>query len=86
MGIWVSFTRWKSSYLVLTSDAVKKNIIVLPKSVTHTRILSNLKGTVAAAEKLTEEDIATLDAVEANGKHLRVVTPPWGAFFMLHYV
>lgn len=55
-----------------------KNIVVLPKSVTHTRILSNIRGSLTALEKLTGEDIAELDAVEANGKHLRVVTPPWG--------
>lgn len=57
---------------------VAKNIVALPKSVTHSRILSNLKGTLAAAAKLTKEDIAQLDAVEDTGKHVRVVHPPWG--------
>jgi len=63
---------------VLIGYLLAKNIIVLPKSVTPSRILSNIKGTLAAAEKLTKEDIEQLDAVEANGKHVRVVTPPWG--------
>ncbi|KAH8082830.1 Aldo/keto reductase [Cristinia sonorae] len=63
---------------VLIGYLVAKGIVVLPKSVTPSRILSNIKGTLAAVEKLTKEDIAELDAVEANGKHVRVVTPPWG--------
>ncbi|THH32093.1 hypothetical protein EUX98_g2092 [Antrodiella citrinella] len=63
---------------VLIGYLVAKNIIVLPKSVTHSRILSNIKGSLAAAKNLTKEDIEQLDAIEANGKHVRVVTPPWG--------
>lgn len=47
--------------------------MALPKSVTPARILSNLKDTVAAAEKLTPEDLKLLDGVAAGGKQKRWV-------------
>ncbi|TCD62167.1 hypothetical protein EIP91_007273 [Steccherinum ochraceum] len=66
---------------VLVGYLVAKNIVALPKSVTHYRILSNIKGTLAAVAKLTKEDVEQLDAVEGTGKHVRVVRPPWGTLF-----
>ncbi|EIW78172.1 Aldo keto reductase [Coniophora puteana RWD-64-598 SS2] len=63
---------------VLLGYLLKKDIVVLPKSVTPARIKTNLDNTITAYEKLTEEDVAVLDAVAANGKQKRLVTPPWG--------
>lgn len=45
--------------------------MVLPKSVTPSRILSNLKGTLDALPKLQKEDLAKLDGVAASGKQKR---------------
>lgn len=58
---------------VLLGYLVAKNIVTLPKSVTPARIKSNLEGAVAAAKKLTREDIAKLDGVAASGKQNRYV-------------
>ena len=66
----VSFT--VHLYLTLLL-AVAKGIVALPKSVTPARILSNLKDTVAAAEKLTPEDLKVLDGLAAAGKQKRSV-------------
>ena len=44
---------------------------MLPKSVTPSRIASNLKGGIAAAEKLDKDDIGTLDGLAASGKQKR---------------
>ncbi|EIW54704.1 Aldo/keto reductase [Trametes versicolor FP-101664 SS1] len=63
---------------VLLGYLVAKNIVTLPKSVTPARIKSNLEGAVAAAKKLTKEDIAKLDGVAASGKQNRLIQPPWG--------
>ncbi|KAK7685526.1 hypothetical protein QCA50_011392 [Cerrena zonata] len=63
---------------ILLGYLVAKGIVALPKSVTPTRILSNLKDTVTAAEKLTPEDIKLLDGVAAGGKQKRFIMPPWG--------
>lgn len=48
-----------------------KGIVILPKSVTPARITSNLTGALAAAEKLTKDDVATLDGVAPGGKQKR---------------
>ena len=58
---------------------MKKDIVVLAKSVTPARIASNLPGALAAMKKLTAEDVEKLDGVAATGKQKRFVTPPWGA-------
>jgi glycerol 2-dehydrogenase (NADP+) len=50
---------------------VAKEVVILPKSVTDTRIASNLSGSLTAARKLDEDDIATLDKVAASGKQKR---------------
>ncbi len=54
---------------------MKKGIVVLPKSVTPSRIASNIKGAIAAAEVLTEANITQLDEVAPGGKQKRYVLP-----------
>ncbi|KAI0765933.1 Aldo/keto reductase [Trametes elegans] len=63
---------------ILLGYLVAKDIVTLPKSVTPARIKSNIDGALAAAKKLTKEDIAKLDGVAASGKQLRQIQPPWG--------
>ncbi|ATY63858.1 glycerol dehydrogenase [Cordyceps militaris] len=58
---------------ILISYHVNKGSVVLPKSITPSRIRDNLK-----AIPLPEEDVALLDALAANGKQKRVNTPLWG--------
>ena len=55
-----------------------KDIVVLPKSVTPSRISANYDGAIAALKALTKEDIEKLDKVAAAGKQKRFITPPWG--------
>jgi hypothetical protein len=55
---------------------VAKGFVVLPKSVTPSRIASNLKGAIAASKALTKEEIERLDGVAAAGKQKRYVLPP----------
>jgi glycerol 2-dehydrogenase (NADP+) len=57
---------------------VAKDIVVLPKSVTPSRIESNLTGALEAHSVLTPEDIKILDGVAAGGKQKRFIMPPWG--------
>lgn len=52
---------------------VAKGYVVLPKSVTPSRIAANLKGPVPASKALTKEDIEALDGVAAAGKQKRFV-------------
>lgn len=54
-----------------------KGYVVLPKSVTPTRITSNLQGAIAAYKALTKEDIEQLDGLASAGKQKRFITPPW---------
>lgn len=61
--------------------SVKKDVCVLPKSVTPSRITSNLKGAIDAYSKLDAGDIAKLDGVVSTGKQKRLVSPPWGVDF-----
>lgn len=56
---------------------IAKDIIVLAKSVTPSRIASNYTGALTAAKKLTKEDVERLDGLAAAGKQKRFVTPPW---------
>ncbi|WVW81122.1 hypothetical protein I302_103113 [Kwoniella bestiolae CBS 10118] len=58
---------------ILISYHVNKGTVVLPKSVSEKRITDNRK-----VIKLSEEDIAKLDALAANGKAKRINTPLWG--------
>ncbi|KAF8069235.1 NADP-dependent oxidoreductase domain-containing protein [Lyophyllum atratum] len=62
---------------VLIGYLVAKGFVVLPKSVTPSRIASNLTGALAAAEKLEAADIAELDGLAAGGKQKRFIMPPW---------
>jgi glycerol 2-dehydrogenase (NADP+) len=57
---------------------VKKDLVVLPKSVTPSRITSNLNGALAVYAKLETADVEKLDGVAAAGKQRRLVSPPWG--------
>ncbi|EGO04097.1 hypothetical protein SERLA73DRAFT_175858 [Serpula lacrymans var. lacrymans S7.3] len=63
---------------VLLGYLLAKDIVVLPKSVTPSRVEANFEGVIAAYGKLTAEDVATLDGVAASGKQKRLITPPWG--------
>jgi glycerol 2-dehydrogenase (NADP+) len=58
---------------VLVSYQVNRGVVVLPKSVTPSRIDANLKTV-----RLDTDDMAKLDGLAANGKQQRVVAPPWG--------
>lgn len=62
---------------------VARGIVVLPKSVTPTRIEANFTGALTAYDKLTSHDVAKLDGVAAGGKQKRFVTPPWGMCYFL---
>lgn len=50
---------------------VAKDIVILPKSVSPTRIASNIKGAITAAQKLDKSDMEKLDGVAASGKQKR---------------
>ncbi|KAG6865497.1 hypothetical protein C0991_002096 [Blastosporella zonata] len=52
---------------------VAKGFVVLPKSVTPSRIESNLTGSITALEKLTAADTSELDGLAAGGKQKRFV-------------
>lgn len=58
-----------------SASTVAKGIVVLPKSVTPTRIASNFIGALAGAEKLDTLDIEKLDGLAANGKQKRLAIP-----------
>ncbi|KAG6844501.1 hypothetical protein H0H87_006387 [Tephrocybe sp. NHM501043] len=62
---------------VLISYLVAKGFVVLPKSVTPSRIASNLTGSVTALAKLDAGDITELDGLAAAGKQKRFIMPPW---------
>lgn len=62
---------------VLIGYLVAKGFVVVPKSVTPSRIASNLTGPLAAAQQLDSADIAELDGLAAGGKQKRFITPPW---------
>jgi glycerol 2-dehydrogenase (NADP+) len=66
---------------VLLGYMLSKDIVVLPKSVTPTRIASNMKGAITAARKLDRSDMEKLDGVAASGKQKRFIMPPWGVDF-----
>lgn len=62
-----------SAATVLISYQVNRGCIVLPKSVTASRIEANLK-----AIALSKEDMGILEGMAAAGKQQRVNTPLWG--------
>ncbi|GFZ51928.1 Glycerol 2-dehydrogenase (NADP(+)) [Saitozyma sp. JCM 24511] len=62
-----------SAATILISYHVNKGVVVLPKSVSEKRILSNKE-----AIKLSPEDIEVLDGLAAKGKAKRINTPLWG--------
>ncbi|KAF7763689.1 hypothetical protein Agabi119p4_8226 [Agaricus bisporus var. burnettii] len=62
---------------VLLGYLLAKEMVVLPKSVTPSRITSNLSGAIRALETLTKADAERLDGLAAAGKQNRFITPPW---------
>ncbi|KAJ6532960.1 Aldo/keto reductase [Mycena capillaripes] len=62
---------------VLIGYLVAKDIITLPKSVTPSRIASNVNGGLAALAKLQPADLEALDGLAAAGKQKRFIMPPW---------
>ena len=60
----------------LISYGVSRGIVVLPKSVTPSRIESNLKTI-----KLDQEDLDALNKLAEDGKQQRITSPPWGTDF-----
>lgn len=63
-----------SAATVLISYQVNRGVVVLPKSVTPSRIESNLE-----VIQLTKEDLDVLGSLYKN-KHQRFVVPPWMDF------
>ncbi|EKC97888.1 aldo-keto reductase [Trichosporon asahii var. asahii CBS 8904] len=61
---------------VLISYQVNRGVVVLPKSVTPSRIDANAK-----VIKLDADDMKQLDGLAADGKQRRFVSPPWGTDF-----
>lgn len=51
--------------------------MVVPKSVTPSRIASNVQGAADFAKRVDKADILILDNVAANGKQKRFIMPPW---------
>ncbi|KAJ2979020.1 hypothetical protein NQ176_g3499 [Zarea fungicola] len=62
-----------SGATILISYHVNKGCVVLPKSVTPSRISDNLK-----VISLPSDDLELLDSLAAKGKQKRVNTPLWG--------
>lgn len=62
-----------SAATILISYHVNKGVVVLPKSVTEKRIVSNKE-----VVELSKDDMAVLDGLAANGKAKRLNTPLWG--------
>ena len=62
-----------SAATILISYQVNRGCIVLPKSVTPSRIESNLQ-----VVSLSKEDMDILEGMAAAGKQQRVNTPLWG--------
>ena len=56
-----------------------KGVVVLPKSVTPTRIASNITDPLDIRKRLEAdpEEVKKLDGIAASGKLLRFCRPPW---------
>lgn len=65
-----------STSTILISWSVCRGVIVLPKSVTPSRISSNMQ-----VVNLDKEDMTKLDGLAQGGKQQRVNTPAWGTDF-----
>lgn len=52
-----------------------KGIVILPKSVTPSRIADNLAKPLVV--KLEPEELEKLDTLAENGKQNRFIKPPW---------
>ena len=72
MSVW-SHCLVKSNRWPRDAQTVRKDIVVLPKSVTPERISSNYTGATKAAKRLDDSDVKTLDGLAANGKQKRSV-------------
>ncbi|KAG1769873.1 NADP-dependent oxidoreductase domain-containing protein [Suillus placidus] len=68
----------KSTSDVLLGYLLTKDMVVLPKSMSPSRIESNLTGALEAYNVLTPEDIKILDGVAAGGKQKRFIIGSWG--------
>lgn len=66
-------------------SAVAKEIVVLSKSVTPSRITSNLSGAIRALETLTKADLERLDGLAAAGKQKRFDVPLFALGFVFAY-
>jgi len=66
---------------VLLGWLLKKDVVVLPKSVTESRIVSNIAGSLESYQQLDADDVVKLDGVAAGGKQKRLIMPPWGVEF-----
>jgi len=62
-----------SAATILISYHINRGVVVLPKSITENRIISN--GQVVA---LSDEDINVLNGLAAQGKANRINTPLFG--------
>jgi len=62
---------------VLLGYLLAKGMVVLPKSVTPSRITANLAGAIKGLKTLTKADVERLDGLAAAGKQKRLITPPW---------
>lgn len=62
-----------SAATILISYHVNRGVVVLPKSITENRIISN--GQVVA---LSDEDMNVLNGLAAQGKAKRINTPLFG--------
>jgi len=55
----------------LSSPTVARGLVVLPRSITPSRIVSNLTSAVNAAQKLDAIDMEMLDGLAASGRQKR---------------
>ncbi|KAF5311011.1 hypothetical protein D9619_007737 [Psilocybe cf. subviscida] len=62
---------------ILLGYLLYKGFVVLPKSVTPSRISANFTGALAATKTLGATEFASLDGRAADGKQKRFITPPW---------
>lgn len=59
----------------LIETIVQRDIIVVPKSVTPSRIVDNISKPLSV--ELSPEEFARLDALAEAGKQQRFIKPPW---------